>query len=125
MQFEIDARSPVTPSGQLADQVRIAVASGRLRPLDRLPSVRDVAKGARINPNTASRAWRELELSGLLESRRRSGMFVTSGARRIAAAFRTGALCERLGRAVGESLAAGLSPEEIQDLVRKSRRQLP
>jgi GntR family transcriptional regulator len=116
VQFDIDPRSPVTPSEQLADQVRFAVAAGRLGAGDRLPSVREAAKGARLNPNTVSRAWRELELSGLLEPRRGSGMFVTPEGPAIAAAFRTGMVAERLGRAVGDALAAGLAPEEIIEL---------
>lgn len=83
-----------------------------------MPSVRDVAKGARINPNTVSRAWRELELSGLLEARRGSGMFVTAEGPRVAAAYRAEVLSQRLGRAVGEALAAGLEREEVEELVR-------
>ena len=116
MQFDIDPRSPVTPSEQLADQVRFAVAAGRLQAGDRLPSVRDLARGVRLNPNTVSRAWRELELSGLLESRRGSGMFVTSEGPAIATALRTSMVAERLGRAVGEALAAGLAVEEVIEL---------
>ena len=117
MQFEVDPRSPVTPSEQLADQVRFAVAAERLRPGDQLPSVREVARSVRLNPNTVSRAWRELELSGLLFARRGSGMFVTEGALEIARTFRSRSLGERLGRAVGDALAAGLSNEEVIDLV--------
>lgn len=120
MQFDIDPRSPVTPSEQLADQVRFAVAAGRLLAGDRLPSVRDIAKGARLNPNTVSRAWRELELSGLLESRRGSGMFVTPAGPKIAAAFRTSMVAERLGRAVGDALAAGLDQEEVMELAQSA-----
>ena len=116
MRFDIDPRSPVTPSEQLADQVRFAVAAGRLAAGDRLPSVRDLAKEVRLNPNTVSRAWRELELSGLLVSRRGSGMFVTPEGPGIAAAFRTSMVAERLGRAVGDALAAGLAAEEVIEL---------
>lgn len=117
MQFEVDPRSPVSPGDQLADQVRFAVAAGRLVVGERLPSVRELARLVRLNPNTVSRAWRELELTGVLESRRGSGMYVASGAERVARSFRTRALAERLGRAVGDALAAGLAPDEVQDLV--------
>ena len=117
MQFEVDPRSPVTPSEQLADQVRFAIAAERLSPGDRLPSVRDVARSVRLNPNTVSRAWRELELVGMLEARRGSGMFVAAGAVALARAFRTRELTERLGRAVGDALASGLDAPEIIELV--------
>lgn len=118
MQFEVDPRSPVSPGDQLADQVRFAVAAGRLVVGARLPSVRDLARLVRLNPNTVSRAWRELELTGVLESRRGSGMYVASGAVEVARSFRTRALAERLGRAVGDALAAGLVSDEVQELVR-------
>jgi GntR family transcriptional regulator len=115
----------VTPSEQLADQVRFAVAAGRLGAGDRLPSVREVAKEARLNPNTVSRAWRELELSGVLKSRRGSGMFVTPEGPSIAATFRTRMVAERLGRAVGDALAAGLEAAEVIELTEDACRAWP
>jgi len=118
VQFEVDPRSPVSPGDQLADQVRFAVAAGRIGVGERLPSVRDLARLVRLNPNTVSRAWRELELTGVLESRRGSGMFVAPGAIEVARTFRTRALAERLGRAVGDALAAGLAEGEVLDLAR-------
>ncbi len=117
MQFVVDPRSPVSPGDQLADQVRFAVAAGRLTVGARLPSVRDLARLVRLNPNTVSRAWRELELTGVLESRRGSGMYVADGAVDIAQRFRARALAERLGRAVGDALSAGLAAAEVQELV--------
>ena len=118
MRFEIDPRSPVTPSEQLADQVRFAVAAERLGVGDRLPSVRDVARAVRLNPNTVSRAWRELALSGVLETRRGSGTYVAQGAVEVARAYRAREVALRLGRAVGDALAAGLEASEIERLVR-------
>jgi GntR family transcriptional regulator len=118
VQLEVDPRSPVSPGDQLADQVRFAVAAGRLVVGERLPSVRELARLVRLNPNTVSRAWRELELTGVLESRRGSGMYVAVGAVEVARSFRTRALAERLGRAAGDALAAGLAPDEVQELVR-------
>jgi len=117
VQFVVDPRSPVSPGDQLADQVRFAVAAGRLVVGERLPSVRDLARLVRLNPNTVSRAWRELELTSVLESRRGSGMYVAVGAESVAHTFRTQALAERLGRAVGDALVAGLAPDEVQKLV--------
>jgi GntR family transcriptional regulator len=113
----------VTPSEQLADQVRFAVAAGRLGAGDRLPSVREVAKEARLNPNPVSRAWREL--SGVLKSRRGSGMFVTPEGPSIAATFRTRMVAERLGRAVGDALAAGLEAAEVIELTEDACRAWP
>ncbi len=118
MQFEVDHRSPVPPSEQLADGVRFAVAAGRLVEGERLPSVRDVAKSTRLNPNTVSRAWRELEFGGFVASRRGSGVFIAEGAAGRGRAYRASIVAERLGRAVGDALAAGLASDEIIALTR-------
>ena len=118
MRFELDPRSPSPPSGQLADQVRFAVAAGRLGVGERLPSVRALAAEVLVNPNTVSRAWRELEREGTLESRRGAGVFVCDGAGETCRTASDRIVAERLGRALSEARAAGLEEEEILELVR-------
>ena len=117
MRIEVDPRAPTPPSEQIADQVRFAVAGGRLVPGDKLPSVRGLAAQARVNPNTVARAYRELEREGTVEARRGSGVFVTDGAPAACQSGTRELLGERLGRAVEEALAAGLTPLEIEALV--------
>ncbi len=117
MRIEVDPKAPTPPSEQIADQVRFAVAGGRLAAGDRLPSVRGLAATALVNPNTVARAYRELERDGTVETRPGSGVFVASGApRRCRNGTRT-VLSERLGRTVEEALAAGLTPNDIEKLV--------
>lgn len=118
MHFSIDPRSPASPSEQLADQVRFAVASGRLVAGDRLPPVRAMASVVRVNPNTVSRAWRELELAGVLVARRGDGMFVADGARSVCRVACEAIVEERVTRAVREGLEAGLTPEDVLNTVR-------
>ena len=118
MHFSVDPSAPAPPSEQLADQVRFAVASGRLSIGDRLPSVRALAAQARVNPNTVSRAWRELEREGVVQSRRGEGVFVAPTAPDVCRACRDRVIAERLGRAVAEACAAGLAPEEILELAK-------
>ena len=118
MRFQIDSRSPSPPSEQLADQVRFAVASARLAPGDRMPSVRALAEEIRINPNTVGRAWRDLEREGVLESRRGDGMFVASGALKGCRAAAEALVKERLARAVAEALGAGMPIERVFEIVR-------
>ncbi len=77
MLFEIDSRSPMPVYRQIIDQVRYAVATGRLRDGDRLDSIRDVAVQARVNRNTVARAYSELERGGLIRTRTGQGSFVT------------------------------------------------
>ena len=118
MRFEIDPRAPAPPSEQLADQVRFAIAAGRLTVGQKLPSVRTLAADVLVNPNTVGRAYRALEREGTLESRRGSGMFVAEEAPVGCRAIRARVVSERVGRAVGEALSAGLKGDEVVDLVR-------
>src|SRR5690606_39546485 len=60
----------------ILDEVRRAIARGELRPGDRLPSQRDLALQARVNPNTVQRAYREMELLNMTETVRGEGTFV-------------------------------------------------
>lgn len=73
-EFLIQTNSNVPIYRQLVDQVRRLAASGRLKPDDRLPSVRQLAEELAVNPMTISRAYNLLEQEGLLERRRGIGM---------------------------------------------------
>jgi GntR family transcriptional regulator len=116
--FTVDPKAARAPSEQLADQVRAAIASGRLGVGARLPSVRALAELVRVNPNTVSRAWRELELEGVLESRRGDGVFVASGAPSPCRRHRDDVVAERLARAAQDAVAAGLAASEVLSIVR-------
>jgi GntR family transcriptional regulator len=76
IRFQLDLKSGVPFYRQIIDQVKGAIATGRLEPGDRLPTVRQLAVDLSINPNTVSRAYRELELTGLVETQMGSGTFV-------------------------------------------------
>ena len=76
MEFRLEARSNVVPYLQLVQQVRQALRMGLLEPGDQLPTVRDVAGMLAINPNTVLKAYRELELEGLVQGRPGQGTFV-------------------------------------------------
>jgi len=62
---------------QLMEQITQGIVSGRMLPGEKLPSVRDIALEAGVNPNTVQRALTDLERSGLVFSQRTSGRFVT------------------------------------------------
>jgi GntR family transcriptional regulator len=69
MIFHVDPHSGVPIFRQLIDQVRLAVATGALRPGDELPSIRTLAVPLGINPMTISKAYGILEREGVLERR--------------------------------------------------------
>jgi GntR family transcriptional regulator len=72
----VDPRSPTPLYAQIASRLRVAIASGELRPGDGLPSVRQLSGRLRINPATVVQAYRELELEGLVNTRQGAGTFV-------------------------------------------------
>ncbi len=74
--FRLDHSSGVPVYRQLVDQVQGAIASGRLKAGDQLPTIRKVAVELAINPNTVSRSYRELEQSGAVDTQHGSGCFV-------------------------------------------------
>jgi GntR family transcriptional regulator len=76
MRIRLDVKSGVPFYRQIIDQVKSAIATGRLEPGDRLPTVRQLAVDLSVNPNTVSRAYTELELTGLVETHMGSGTFV-------------------------------------------------
>lgn len=117
MQFQCDSAARTPIYRQLIEQVREAVARGRLKPSDRLPSVRQLSKELVVNPNTIARAYTELEREGILNTRPGLGVFVappqanlTSDARRR----RLGALVDRL---LTEAVHLGFAPEEVVALL--------
>jgi Predicted transcriptional regulators len=78
-QLRIDLKSGVPFYRQIIDQVLTAIASGALVPGNQLPTVRQLAVDLSINPNTVVRAYRELEIRGILSTQQGSGTFIASG----------------------------------------------
>lgn len=76
IRFQLDIKSGIPFYRQIIDQVKSAIASGLIEPGERLPTVRQLAVELSINPNTVSRAYTELELTGLVETQMGSGTFV-------------------------------------------------
>jgi len=107
MQLRVDPHSHVPPSQQLVAGVLDAVARGELRPGDRLPPVRVVATRAMVNPNTVSKAWRDLEHLAVTEGRNGSGVFVTAAGPEVARSLRLAATHAELQAAVRAARAAG------------------
>src|SRR5437660_5548384 len=120
--FSLNLHSGVPVYRQLIDQVRSGMALGALAAGDQLPTVRQMAVDLAINPNTVMRAYRELELGGLLETHQGTGTFVAN--KRLE---RNSAERERqLGQMAGEFAArAGAAGFTLEDLIDRLRDLLP
>ena len=113
--IQIDASSDVPAYQQIADQVRLAVAAGRLRPGDRLEPVRDLAARLGVNASTVARAYLLLEHAGVIRTNRRQGSVIAATSEDPAlSALHESRLRDIMERALIEALALGYRPEEAE-----------
>jgi GntR family transcriptional regulator len=117
IEFYLDNRSGVSPYLQLVQQVRRALKLGLLREGDQLPTVKEVVATVAINPNTVSKAYRELEHEGLVAARTGVGTFVVRTLSDDSLAAH-GRMRQSLGRWLAQARAAGLDEESIEALFR-------
>lgn len=119
--LRLDPASPEPPFAQLRTQLTAQIGDERLRPGDRLPTVRALAEELGIAPNTVARAYRELEEDGLLVGRGRAGTFVTDPAARGGAAGGDEAAAERAAATYADAVRSlGLDPREALAVVRRA-----
>lgn len=114
-EFVLDLQSGVPVYRQLIDQVRAGIAAGSLTAGDQLPTVRQLAVDLAINPNTVMRAYRELELGGLLETHQGTGTFITSKKQEKRSAARERQLGQLAGECAARAGAAGFTVADLMD----------
>jgi GntR family transcriptional regulator len=116
IEFVLDGRSKASTYVQLVEQAKQALRVGLLVAGDQLPRVRDVAQSLAINPNTVLKAYRELEIEGLVEGRPGVGTFVTRSLAGDSLAHQADLRTEFLGW-LRRAQAAGLTDEDVIALV--------
>lgn len=102
---------------QIKRQIKGQIAFGSLAPGAPLPSIRDLALSLLLNPNTVARAYRELEVEGLITTRKGKGCFVSEDSARRVRAARTDELDRLLDETLEQASRQGLSPEDVKDLL--------
>ena len=110
--FYLDARSGVAPYLQLVQQVRRAILLGLLREGDQLPTVKSVVASIAINPNTVSKAYRELEHEELVVARTGVGTFIAKTLDRAVVSSQE-PLRQSLVRWMNDARGVGLDDESI------------
>src|SRR5688572_7486105 len=104
---------------QIVNQVKYLVASGRLAPGEELPPIRVLAERLVVNPNTVARAYRELEVVGIVEKRRTAGTYVSDTGSRLARRERLKIITERVDALLAEARQMGVDLDELIRLVRQ------
>lgn len=115
MFISIDATSDVPIFRQIVQQIKTAVAMGRLQPEDPLPSVRQLAVDLAVNPNTVARAYLDLEIEGVIYKRQGAGTFVSTQGVRVSKNERRKVLAELIEKALVEGVNLGLDEEELRE----------
>ncbi len=129
--FAINPADPAPIWRQIEDGVRRLIALGALQPGAVVPSVRDLARDLRVNPNTVARAYQRLTDSGVLSVKRGEGTFVADSQPQTRKAERSGMLREAANRYAGTVITAGATVEDAvgeletsyERLVRELRRK--
>jgi GntR family transcriptional regulator len=122
IEFKLDPKSGVPYYRQIIDQIRYGIASGKLHTGEQLPTVRSLAVDLKINLNTVTKAYKELEIQKVLESQQGTGTFIGSAKTQIPEKEKR----EKLGSICAEFLGIagsyGFSPADVVgELTRKGR----
>ena len=114
MPWNLDSSRPIYL--QIIERVQMDIITGRYQAGDKLPSVRDLAQEAAVNPNTMQKALSELERSGLIYSQRTSGRFITED-KELIHQMKKGLAAAEVSAFVAHMKQLGITPEEIRQLL--------
>ena len=119
MLIHISATDGVPIYLQVVNQIKYLVAAGRLTAGEELPPIRVLAEHLLVNPNTVARAYRELELAGIVEKRRTAGTYVTDQGSPLARRERVKILTDRIDALVAEALQMNINLDDVVKLVQQ------
>jgi DNA-binding transcriptional regulator YhcF (GntR family) len=117
--FRLDAASGVPFYRQIIDQVLFGIASGRLKPGEQLPTARQLAVDLAINLNTVAKAYKEMEIRGIVETQQGSGTFIADRPVSKPALERRKAVDRLVDDLVRRAAELGLSVDEIVVVLRE------
>src|SRR5688572_26671149 len=120
MKISIDIDDPAPPFAQLIAQVKAAVQSGRLRPGQPLPSIRQLANDLALNLKTVAKAYRLLERDAVIQTRGYRGSFVHPDAAANCNVDLREHAHEKLKETIAELRAAGVTDSEIRNAFNRS-----
>lgn len=117
--FKINPASGIPIYLQIGQQIKTAVASGALQPGDQLPSVRELALELTINPNTAAKAYQELEREGIITTIRGKGTFIANQETPLNSKANLELLNHNIDRLIIDTLNMRLDLQELKELIDK------
>ena len=118
--IQVDSSDPTPLYAQLDRAIRVAIATGRLKPGEQLPTVRQMAVELRVNANTVSKVYVTLERDGVLETKRGVGTFISSVPAATHDGHREKRLTDLVERFLADAASDGFSSREVsRHLVRR------
>jgi GntR family transcriptional regulator len=124
MHFRLEPNSGVPLGVQIARQLRLAVASGRLQPSERLPAARDLADELKVNFHTVRKVYGDLEREGLVRTERGLGTFVADRVPALDEGAVRQLVRQHVERLLEDLAGLGLSPRDVGRMVDQELRQL-
>lgn len=121
---ELDPESGVPFYRQIINRVLMAISDGRLRAGDQLPTVRQLAVDLHVNPNTVARAYKDLELVGVIDTRRGLGTFVAERRPRVPVAERRRQLEQLVRDLTARAQELGFDIGELIETLNEHRRSV-
>jgi len=123
-QLRIDSASGVPFYRQIIDSILLALAQGQLKPGDQLPTVRQAAVDLSINPNTVIRAYKELEIRGIVVTEQGTGTFITARQEQVdvAAVERRRQLEAQVDDFLSRTAAAGFRLQDVLGVLEERKR---
>ena len=119
VQLHISPHDGVPIYLQIVNQVKYLVASGHLAAGEELPPIRVLAEQLLINPNTVARAYRELELAGVVVKRRTAGTYVSNAASPLARRQRLKIISERVDALLVEARQMNIDVKDLIQIIRE------
>lgn len=123
MEFSIDPKSGVPFYRQIIELVKFGIARGSLLSGDQLPTVRQLATDLSVNPNTVIRAYRQMEIEGVLSTQQGSGTFISSHQPEIDELERGRMLDQILTELLARASGYGFTVDEVFDGLRQRREE--
>ena len=124
-EFRLDLQSGIPVYRQLIDQVQAGIASGMLSVGDRLPTVRQAAVDLEVNPNTVMRAYREMEIRGVLNTQQGTGTFIADKQIERSEVERERQLQQLVGEFAARAGSSGFTLSEVIEELQERVKERP
>lgn len=116
MIIRVDPKSGVPIYKQIIEQFRYAVATETIKEGEQVPSIRELARELRVNPNTIARAYRELEIEGIIDAKQGAATKVSSHTPRLVNEERLRIVRQMLTIALARASNLCIPPDELDQL---------